>query len=129
MGFFSRKKRHRYTAFAVSETGSLSGIEDRQEFLEKAKSLLESFLPGTPFEKLLDMDFSRMEILYPDEWESPTCLDEAEAVLSGETWNTICADLSKLQSNLIYDPKKGRTIHFVTPGRELAVFQFTVREK
>ncbi|MDL2236466.1 hypothetical protein LJC56_01330 [Christensenellaceae bacterium OttesenSCG-928-K19] len=128
MRLFPRKKRE-FTILAVSDASILSGIDDKDLLKREVQRRLDDFLPGTLLASSVNAQLDKTVIIYPDEWESPTDFSDPASFLNGQTWNRICEHLAKNKGygKLKYNHKKNKTVHFVTPDREVAVFQFSAR--
>ncbi len=118
-------RRKRFTIFAISAGSSLLGIKDRAALTREIALRLSRYLPGTSHAASFYRKIKRTVIVWPDEWDAPADLSNSASVLSGESWDKICTHLAKKYGKLAYDPKRSGTVHFITPDRELAVFQFS----
>jgi len=127
MAIFSFAQKKNFTFIAVAAKSDLSPLMEKGQLILEIRRRMEDALRVRPPARPFNLNFERTIVVCPWEWNSP--LELGGNALGGETWDEICAYVARRYGRIVYDPSKNRAIHFLSPDREFAIFQFTAQIK
>lgn len=127
MAIFSFSRKRNFTFIAVAAKSDLSPLTEKGQLIVEIRRRMQDALAVRPPKNPFNLNMEGTIVVCPWEWDSP--LELNDSALGGETWDAICGWVGRRYGRIVYNPSKNRAIHFLSPDREFAIFQFTAQIK